>query len=275
MHKKLSSLIFVVSTSVITNMIAMATFVPVHAITTIPKSKYEIIATFTNDNYMTQGGVVTRDYYVYTDCGIANAQDGPVMNKYGNTRHCTDKKYNTLHIVNRNTCTQKTSNINFGYISGIALNDWNSNKITFGSSKKCMQITNSGAKKVSSCKVASKSISTGVSNSTQQGLATEYNGYLYKVSGTTNQSHPIAVVNMSTKKKKLYKLAEEKIGEPEQISIDGDTGEVYLAYNHYHKCKKKTRTCKTLGPSQTIFIRIDASVFKKYTGKNSYQRNKI
>ncbi len=259
MHKYLPRLLFFIGVTTVVNLATFLFSSPTNAITTIPKSKYEIIATFTNSNYMTQGGVVTKDYYVYTDCGVANAQSSKNMKKYGNTRHCTNKSYNLLHIVDRNTCAQKKTSFNFGYISGIALNDWNSNKITFGSSKKCMQISSGGATKTASCKVASKSVSTGVSGSTQQGLTAEYNGYLYKVSGTTNQSHPIAVVNKSTKKKTLYKLA-EKIGEPEQISIDGNTGEVYLAYNKGHKTSSKK--------SKTIFIRIDASVFKKYTGKN-------
>ena len=265
MHKYLSRLLFFIGATTVVNLATFLYASPVNAITTIPKSKYEIIATFTNDNYMTQGGVVTKDYYVYTDCGRANAQDSSVMNKYGNTRHCTNRSYNLLHIVDRNTCVQKKTSFNFGYISGIALNDWNSNKITFGSSKKCMKISSSGATKVASCKVASRSVSTG--GPTPQGLTAEYNGYLYKVSGVTNEPHPIAVVNKSTKKKTLYKLA-EKIGEPEQISIDGNTGEVYLAYNEGHKCKIKTPKCKKIGKSKTIFIRIDASVFKKYTGKN-------
>lgn len=257
MHKYLSRLLFVISVTTVVNLATFLFSSPTNAITTIPKSKYEIIATFTNDNYMTQGGVVTKDYYVYTDCGMANAQSRKNLKKHGNTRHCTNKSYNLLHIVDRNTCAQKKTSFNFGYISGIALNDWNSNKITFGSSKKCMKISSSGATKVASCKVASRSASTG--GPTPQGLTAEYNGYLYKVSGITNEPHPIAVVNKSTKKKTLYKLA-EKIGEPEQISIDGNTGEVYLAYNKGHKKGSKK--------SKTIFIRIDASVFKKYTGKN-------
>ena len=235
------------------------------AITTIPKSKYKIVATFQNDNYMTQGGVVTSKYYVFTDCGKANAQQNG-----GKSHHCTDSDNAVLRVVDRKTCKQTGSaKITSGYLSGI-YHEWGSSKITmFGSNKGCMEIKNGTPVKSGGCQSATR-LKIGVS--TGQGSSAYFNGYYYSVEGTTNQEHPIAVFRGKDKKKMgVWKLA-EKLGEPEQISVDGSTGEVFIAYNKGHKTKSDGKITKT---SKTFYVKIDASVFKDYTGINKTSSDPI
>ena len=227
------------------------------AITTIPKSKYKIVATFPNDNYMSQGGVITDKYYVFTDCGIPNAQANG-----GKTHHCTSSSSAKLHVVDRKTCKQTTAKITSGYLSG-TYHKWGTNKVTlFGKKTGCMEIKNGAAVNGSGCDSA-KRISIGIS--TGQGASALFNGYYYSIEGTTNEKHPIAVFRSKNRKKMgTWQLA-EKLGEPEQISVDGNTGEVFISYNKGHKFKKNGKITQT---SKTFYVKIDASVFEKYTGIN-------
>ena len=209
-----------------------------YADTTISKKQIELISDFTLDNKANAGGTITQNYYVFPD--TKGLHGGP----------------GTIKVVDRNTC-KTTSKVKIGsvYLSGL-YNKWGTNYITLigmGKQKGCYKLNGSKLQKASSCPTPpSRSL---IYQGTGQGNTATMNNYVFKVAGFMGGR--IGVWNSSGSRVATYKISNKVVkAEPENISIDGKTGEVYINYAK-----------KINGKRHSLWYKIDSSVFSKYTGK--------
>ena len=212
---------------------------PVYADTIITKNQIELISDFTLDHKANAGGTITKNYYVFPD--TKGLHGGP----------------GTIKVVNRNTC-QTASSVKIGsvYLSGL-YNKWGTNYITLigmGKQKGCYKLNGSTLQESSGCPTPpGRSLSY---QGTSQGNTATFNNYVFKVAGFVGGK--IGVWTNSGKRVATYKIPNSVVkAEPENISIDGDTGEVYINYAK-----------SANGKIHSLWYKIDSSVFSKYTGKN-------
>ena len=211
---------------------------PVYATTAITKNQIELVSDFTLDNKANAGGTITKDYYVFPD--TKGLHGGP----------------GTIKVVDRNTCkTTSSAKIGSVYLSGL-YNKWGTNYITLigmGSQKGCYTLNGSKLQKTSGCPTPpSRNL---IYQGTGQGNTATFNNYVFKVAGFSGGK--IGVWANTGKQVATYKIPSSVVkAEPENISIDGDTGEVYINYAK-----------KTNGKRHSLWYKIDSSVFSKYTGK--------
>ncbi len=235
---------------------------PTHASTRITKSQIESAAVFKSLysgsplGAATQGGVVTEDYYVFSDCkGRSGAS---CRNGY-------------IRIVNRNSCAKvKYIKTDVKSVRGLYYNR-GKKQITVvnkdGNRAGCLSLgSNPSFKTSGSCTMPpSLTYSRG---GYSQGVAAEYNGYKYKISGLGTSETYILVSGKGVYKeyyiknkdiKAVSKLKAKYGFEPEGISVDNKTGEVYISYALRVPGKNNRRI---------FFLKIKSSVFKSYTGKS-------
>ena len=209
------------------------------AYTKITKSQIQLISDFTLDNKANAGGTITKNYYVFPD--TKGAHGGP----------------GTIKVVDRKTCAvTDTTKIGSGYLSGL-YNKWGTNYITMigmGKQTGCYKINNSKLQKASGCSTPpGRSLNY---QGTGQGNTDTMNGYVFKTAGFSGGI--IGVWTSSGSRVATYQIPSSVVNaEPENISIDGDTGEVYINY-----AKKQN------GKLHSLWYKINSSVFSKYTGKN-------
>ena len=211
----------------------------VYADITITKKQITKVADFTLDNKANAGGTITKGYYVFPD--TKGPHGGPGV----------------IKVVDRNTC-KSTSSVKIGsvYLSGL-YNQWGTNYITLigmGKQKGCYKLNGSKLQKSSGCPTPPSR--TLVYQLTSQGNTATFNNYVFKVAGyhggrigvwKKSSNIPIAT----------YVIPKSVLNyEPENISIDGKTGEVYINFAK-----------KSNGKRHSLWYKIDSSVFSKYTGK--------
>ena len=209
-----------------------------YADTTITKKQIQLVADFTLDNKANAGGTITKDYYVFPD--TKGLHGGP----------------GTIKVVSRSSCKSVTSTkIGSVYLSGL-YNKWGTNYITLigmGKQKGCYKISNSKLQKASGCSTPPGRSLTY--QGTGQGNTDTINGYTFKVAGFSGGK--IGVWNSSGTRVATYVIPKSVVSaEPENISIDGATGEVYINF-----------ASKVKGKRHSLWYKIDSSVFSKYTGK--------
>lgn len=244
----------------------------------IKKSEMTRMATFPlKTGTSLQGNTITKDYFVFSDFNKHN--EGSAV----------------IRIVDRTNCGEAGS-INmpnpgaYMHTSGL-YNKWGSNYIyivnrAFDSPKNqdsCIDIANKTQVALSKCpsrptyvevpeldkKYYTKHV-PGNKSWQGQGSTFAHNGYYFRVMWKKNLKDRKKTVNyiyVFKDRKTVLKRYELASGvtpecspnfEIEDISVDGDTGDVYVGYN----CQKKA-----------IYYRIDSSVFGKYTkGSNTTQR---
>ncbi|MBR3246428.1 hypothetical protein IKF87_00895, partial [Candidatus Saccharibacteria bacterium] len=211
---------------------------PAFADTKITKSQIQKIADFTLSNRANAGGTITKKYYVFPD--TKGIHGGP----------------GTIKVVDRATC-KSTSSAKIGtmYLSGL-YNKWGTNYITLigmGKQKACYKLNGSKIQKSSGCPTPpGRSL---VYQGTGQGTTATFNNHIFKVAGFNGGK--IGVWNSSGARVATYVIPSKVVSaEPENISIDGATGEVYINYADRVK-----------GKVHSLWYKIDSSVFSKYTGK--------
>ena len=226
--------IFLITLSTLPLLFATTVF----ATTTINKNQIKLVSDFTLDNKANAGGTITKNYYVFPD--TKGLHGGP----------------GTIKVVDRNTCkTTSSAKIGSVYLSGL-YNKWGTNYITLigmGSQKGCYTLNGSKLQKSSGCPTPpSRNL---IYQGTGQGNTATFNNHIFKVAGFSGGK--IGVWNNSGKQVATYKIPSNVVNaEPENISIDGDTGEVYINYAK-----------KTNGKRHSLWYKIDSSVFSKYTSK--------
>lgn len=210
----------------------------VYADITITKKQITKVADFTLDNKANAGGTITKGYYVFPD--TKGIHGGP----------------GTIKVVDRNTC-KTTSSVKIGsvYLSGL-YNQWGTNYITLigmGKQKGCYKLNGSKLQKSSGCPTPPGR--TLVYQGTGQGNTETFNGYIFKVAGFAGGK--IRVWDKYGAEKETYIIPKRVVdAEPENISIDGKTGEVYINFAK-----------KSNGKRHSLWYKINSSVFSKYTGK--------
>lgn len=211
---------------------------PAYADITITKKQIKLVSDFTLDNKANAGGTITQNYYVFPD--TKGLHGGP----------------GTIKVVDRNTC-KTTSKVKIGsvYLSGL-YNKWGTNYITLvgmGKQKGCYKLNGSKLQKASGCPTPPGR--TLIYQGTGQGNTATFNNYVFKVAGFMGGK--IGVWNNSGTKVATYVIPKSVVSaEPENISIDGRTGEVYINYAK-----------KSNGKRHSLWYKINSSVFSKYTGK--------
>lgn len=220
----------------------------VFAVTKITKNQIKKIATFNlNQSSANQGGTVTENYYVFLDCN----------------NHCSGKSY--VRIVKRDDCSQ-VKKLSFSHRLSGPYYKWGSNSVALvnmGAKVSCVKL-NGEKSKLTSSGCSAPPGATIFHQGTQQGVTDYYKGYRYKVAGYTEAK--IGVWGSSGQVGTWLVPQNVVKGEPEGISVDGATGEVYISYDI-----KRTKS----HPRQIAFYKIDSSVFKRYTGKNKTSTPKI
>ena len=211
----------------------------VHADTTINSNQIKLVSDFTLDHKANAGGTITKNYYVFPD--TKGLHGGP----------------GTIKAVNRNTC-ETTSSVKIGsvYLSGL-YNKWGTGYITLigmGKQKGCYKLNGSKLQQSSGCSTPPSRYL--VYQGTGQGNTATFNNYVFKVAGFVGGK--IGVWTNSGKRVATYRVPNSVVkAEPENVSIDGDTGEVYINYAKSENGKR-----------HSLWYKIDSSVFSKYTGKN-------
>lgn len=210
----------------------------VSAYTKIKNSQIVLVSDFTLKNKANAGGTITKDYYVFPDTKGLHGGPGKIT------------------VVDRKTC-QVTDTVSIGsmYLSGL-YNKWGTNYITLigmGKQKGCYRLKGSKLVKDSGCPTPpGRSLSY---QGTGQGNVATFNGYTFKVAGF--RGGIIGVWNSSGARVATYQIPSSVVSaEPENISIDGATGEVYVNY-----ADRKN------GKLHSQWYKINSSVFSKYTGK--------
>lgn len=208
----------------------------VYAETKIKASQIEgPIATFNLKRVgSNQGGNVTKDSYVFVDC---------------NRDHC--KKNALIRVFNKKSCKQtKSMNWNGGRLSGIFAG-WSNGTISLINNGSRVGCRNSKSNSQSGC--ATPPGLSFARQGTGQGASYYYNNHTYKVAGYT-QAYIAVRGGGSTS---YYVVPKSAVGnkslEPEGISVDHDTGDVYISYD-----RKKTSS----HPRQIQFWKIKGGVLK-------------
>ena len=212
------------------------------ATTIIKKSQLKRVATFgLKGSWSNQGGALTENYYVYLDC----------------SSHCA--KGSHIRIVDRNTCAQVKSLKISHRLSG-PYYKWGSNSVTLmniGDKVGCVKLAGKNSRITSSGCSKPKGGAHLTYQGTAQGTTEYFNKHRFRVAGYHG-----ALIGVWNKKKKVgeWKIPKSAVnGEPEGITVDGATGEVYISFD-----LKKTKK----HPRRIAFYKVDSSVFAKYTGKN-------
>ena len=215
---------------------------PVQAIKTITPTKNQIteVAEFDLQYKGSAGGTITKKYFIIPE------------NKSGH-----GGKVN-ITVINRKTCKKTyATSIIVDHISGL-YNQWGTDYVTVigkGEQIGCFRIVNSKLENASGCPTPpSRHLSY---QGTGQGNTATINGYSFKVAGY--KGGKIGVWDKSGKQVATVLIPTSIVkDEPENISVDGATGEVYISYTrHMDKGKKRS-----------VWYKIDSSVFAEYTGKN-------
>ncbi|MBQ3432838.1 hypothetical protein IJG22_00895 [Candidatus Saccharibacteria bacterium] len=215
---------------------------PVQAIKTITPTKNQIteVAEFDLQYKGSAGGTITKKYFIIPE------------NKSGH-----GGKVN-ITVINRKTCKKTyATSIIVDHISGL-YNQWGTDYVTVigkGEQIGCFRIVNSKLENASGCPTPpSRHLSY---QGTGQGNTATLNGYSFKVAGY--KGGKIGVWDKSGKQVATVLIPTSIVkDEPENISVDGATGEVYISYTrHMDKGKKRS-----------VWYKIDSSVFAEYTGKN-------
>lgn len=242
----------------------------------IKKSEITRIATFPLSGTSLQGNTITKDYFVISD-----------LNNKG------DNSTGKLVVINRTNCEkEKTIEASSSYrlhMSGL-YNEWGSNYVymvnnAFESESGrdgCYDLSTGKKVKKSKCparptyveipELDKKYYTTSARGVWQgQGSTFKHNGYYFRIiwehhkSNESRTSSYIYVFKNRTTVLQRYKLPSSITPEcttkfeSEDISVDGDTGDVYVGYN----CSK----------NRAIIYKINSSVFGNYTkGKNDKSR---
>lgn len=234
---------------------------PVSA-TRIPKSQLEKAAVFESiytgyvNGAPTQGGVVTKNYYVFSDC------------KGRSAKSCTN---GYVKVYNRNNCSMaKKIKTKVRNIKGVYYG-WGKKNVTFigygGGMTGCLTLSNLSFRNDGKNCTKPPTLNY-VRGGTSQGAATSYNGYKYKVAGYGDNGYSYLKVSGKGKTKE-YEISNKDIKsrtglkpkygfEPQGVSVDGDTGDVYISYAYRAKG----------GHRMILFLRIKSSYFKSFTGKS-------
>ena len=212
---------------------------PTNAYTKIKKSQIKLVADFTLKYSANAGGTITKDYYVFPDTKGSHGGKGTL-----------------LKAVSRSSCKQTSSvKLSTSYLSGV-YHKWNTNKVTLiamGKQNGCYSVSGGKLKKSSGCTTPPGRTLTY--QGTGQGTTATMNGYVFKVAGYTGGI--IGVWTSGGKRVATYQIPKSVVNaEPENIAVDGSTGEVYINY-----AKKKN------GKRHSLWYKINSSVFSKYTGK--------
>ncbi len=206
----------------------------------------------------TQGGVITKKYYVFTDCK-GNTAYNSCSNGY-------------VRVYRRDNCALvKKFNTSMGTVRGVSY-EWGKEQVSIigkhnnGGITGCVDVKGTPKFSTSGCPMPpSLTFDAGGSS---QGAGTPYKGYVYKVAGLADDGYSYIKV-AGKEKEKQYRISNKAISEktgltakygfePEGISIDGSTGEVYTI--HAYRVKG--------GHRRILFLKIDSSVFKEFTGKS-------
>ena len=206
----------------------------------ITKNQLELVADFTLDHKANAGGALTQNYFVFPDTSGSHGLPGAIK------------------VVDRNTC-QLTDTVYINkevYLSGL-YNKWGTNYITLigsGQQKGCYKLNGSKLQKSSGCPTPPGRSLTY--QKTGQGNTTVFNNHVFKVAGYNGGI--IGVWNNSGTRLATYRVPESVLSyEPENISIDGETGEAYINY------------AKSVnGKRHSLWYKLDSSVLSAYTGKN-------
>lgn len=212
---------------------------PTQAYTNIPDKNIKKIATFKlQSSNSHQGGVVTEKYFIYLDC----------------VNHCSGG--GKAVIINRNTCELvKKVNLVHRYLSGPSYK-WGSGFVSLiakGNKVGCIKLNGKNSSLTSPSKCSKPEGAILNAPGSPQGAPTNFNGYRFKVAGLNTPTAVGVFQGSPTNKIKEFRIP-EKYGEPEGISIDGKTGEVYIDFDKRN-------------PRRAIFYKIDYKGLQKYTGK--------
>lgn len=210
------------------------------AATNITKNQIKLVSDFTLDHKANAGGTITKNYYVFPDTKGSHGFPG------------------TIKVIDRNTC-QITDSVYIdsnGYLSGL-YNKWGTDYITLinsGDWAGCYVLNGGKLKKSSGCPTPPGR--TLVYQTTGQGNTATFNSHTFKVAGYNGGM--IGVWNSTGTRVATYIIPESVLDyEPENISVDGSTGEIYINYAN-----------SAGGAMHSLWYKIDSSVFSKYTGKN-------
>lgn len=216
----------------------------------ITKSQITKIFTKTIQKKATEGSTITEDYYVYTDWQ-------------------NDRTKGTVNFVSRST-GKKVAKVSgkWGHMSALDY-EWGSNYLRIvnsddSSKDGCIDLATFKTVGISNCvgrvsdSIKNK-ISSNISNGLQQqAVPIKFNDYYFKTAYQKKGSKAAYIYVFDSKGNKLqtYKIPRNIVNakEIEDISVDGNTGDVYISYNRG----------KGQGGS-VLFYKIDHSVFGKYT----------
>ena len=208
----------------------------VYAETKIKASQIEgPIATFNLKRVgSNQGGNVTKDSYVFLDC---------------KRNHCS--KDALIRVFNKKSCKQtKSMSWSGGRLSGLFAG-WSNGTISLINNGSRVGCRNAKSNSHSGC--ATPPTLSFSRQGTGQGASYYYNNHTYKVAGYT-QAYIAVRGGGGTS---YYLVPKSSVGgkslEPEGISVDHSTGDVYISYD-----RKKTKN----HPRQIQFWKIKAGVLK-------------
>lgn len=207
---------------------------PTHAATKIKKSQAKEVASF-DYKHGTQGGIITKDYYVFLDTK-GHGSSGSL-----------------LKIVDRGSCKLvKTITLKTKRLSGI-YNKWGSDYVTlinYGSQVGCVKLNGESSSYPASGCPTPAGLGYVCEGTGQGAVAVAKTGYRFKVCGYTGGKIGVFPSNSKTP---VAEFEPPHSLEPEGVSIDEKTGEVYVAY---------------AGGGKLKYYKFNSSLFSKYTGKS-------
>ena len=208
------------------------------AYTNIPSKNIKKIATFKlSHNNSHQGGVVTEKYFVYLDCSDHCAGGGEAV------------------IIDRNNCQLvKKVKLAKRVLSGPSYK-WRSDYISLiyrGRRQGCIKLDGKKSRRTSSGCFQPEGAELN-SPGSPQGAPANFNGYRFKVAGLYTPTALGVFKDSSTNKIAEFRIP-EKYGEPEGVSIDCKTGEVYIDFDKNN-------------PRRALFYKINYKKLQRYTGK--------
>lgn len=287
-QRKKSSLLYIVGGVlflVFATFLTESTYAGTYTTRVIKKSEITRMATFPLSGTSLQGNTITKDYYVLGD--LKNTGDASSTGKLVlvDRTNCNKVKEITASI-NKNSQWKKL------HMSGL-YNEWGSDYVYMNNNAfesdtardSCYNLATGKKVKKLNCPTRPSYVeipelpkkyytqsARGVWQA--QGGTFKHNGYLFRIIWEHHKSNEkltnsyIYVFKNRTEILQRYKLPSsitpecKNKFESEDISVDGDTGDVYIGYN----CNKSHRA---------VIYKINSAVFGNYTKGNSDKSRKV
>ncbi|MBR2994160.1 hypothetical protein IKF43_02090 [Candidatus Saccharibacteria bacterium] len=197
----------------------------------------------------TNGGTVTENYYVYSNCIKKNTK-----------QYCGASGNGTIYFIDRSTgkLAKKVQNQRFNHLNNLNY-VWGSKYIRVHQTGKdlCVGIKTGKVYKGSKCQKSSSRFGIDPYSSGHAPLFN--NKYYFQGMNTSSDYSIIAIYNKSKRRKAVYKIKNRDIQkcplhELESVSLDGDTGDVYVNFK-----------CQYYPNAYMQIYKIKAAAFGKYT----------